>query len=353
MKEYTITPINTGMVNSNKANYLYHNSTHKYYDVEGNIQLPVTVFLVQSEDKKILIDTGMSSTEIANKYHHPGSVQPEGYAIYEQLEKMGISCDEITDIIYTHLHWDHVYYTPMFKNAKLYAQRKEYEFALNPIPLYYKSYEEPHLGIHPQWEGREFVLLDGECEVLDGISVYPTPGHSVGHQTVVVNTKEGQFHCCGDLIFTYDNLKPCPDIFYDITPPSRFVNIVEEWHSIEELKKRYKNLEITVMVRGGLAINDATIEDAQEIGLTKIVPVISNGAAIAGTVKEQLSKEARKQLDSADVIIAKGMGNFESMYQEGINPYYLFLCKCDLFTRRFGVKLFDPIFCKEERLDIK
>ena len=78
MKEYTITPINTGMVNSNKANYLYHNSTHKYYDVEGNIQLPVTVFLVQSEDKKILIDTGMSSTEIANKYHHPGSVQPEG-----------------------------------------------------------------------------------------------------------------------------------------------------------------------------------------------------------------------------------------------------------------------------------
>ena len=122
---------------------------------------------------------------------------------------------------------------------------------------------------------------------------------------------------------------------------------------IEELKKRYGNLEITVMVRGGLAINDATIEDAQEIGLTKIVPVISNGAAIAGTVKEQLSKEARKQLDSADVIIAKGMGNFESMYQEGINPYYLFLCKCDLFTRRFGVKLFDPIFCKEERLDIK
>ena len=86
---------------SNKANYLYHNSTHKYYDVEGNIQLPVTVFLVQSEDRKILIDTGMSSTEIANKYHHPGSVQPEGYAIYEQLEKMGISCDEITDIIYT------------------------------------------------------------------------------------------------------------------------------------------------------------------------------------------------------------------------------------------------------------
>lgn len=120
---------------------------------------------------------------------------------------------------------------------------------------------------------------------------------------------------------------------------------------IEELKKRYPSLEITVMVRGGLAINDATMEDAKEVGLTKIVPVISNGAAITGTVKEQLSKEAREHLDYADVIIAKGMGNFESMYQEGINPYYLFLCKCDLFTKRFGVEMFDPIFCKEERLE--
>ena len=73
---------------------------------------------------------------------------------------------------------------------------------------------------------------------------------------------------------------------------------------------------------------------------------------IQRAVKEQLSKEARKYLDSADVIIAKGMGNFESMYQEGINLYYLFLCKCDLFTTRFGVKLFDLIFCKEERLEI-
>ena len=44
MKEYNNHTYYTGMVNSNKANYLYHNSTHKYYDVEGNIQLPVTVF---------------------------------------------------------------------------------------------------------------------------------------------------------------------------------------------------------------------------------------------------------------------------------------------------------------------
>ena len=119
----------------------------------------------------------------------------------------------------------------------------EYEFAVNPIPLYYKSYEYPVLGLKPQFDGRNFKLYDGEAEIFDGISVYPTPGHSVGHQTVVVNTSEGQYHCCGDLIFTYDNLKPVPEMHYDITPPGRFLDIVDEWNSIVELKKRAKSQE--------------------------------------------------------------------------------------------------------------
>ena len=243
MTNNNITPINTGHYNSNKATNLYHHSVHKFYDTDGNIQLPVTVFLVQGCGKKIMIDTGMSNTEIAGKYHHPGSVQPEGFAVHEQLKKLGVSPEEITDIIFTHLHWDHVYYLDQFTNANLYVQKKEYDYAMNPIPLYYKSYEYPALGIQPQFHGRYFHLLEGECEVLDGIYVYPTPGHSAGSQTVVVNTSEGQFHCCGDLIFTYDNLKEIPEIGYAITPPARFLNIEDEWRSICELKRRAKGAE--------------------------------------------------------------------------------------------------------------
>ena len=118
---------------------------------------------------------------------------------------------------------------------------------------------------------------------------------------------------------------------------------------IEELKNKYKNLEITAMVRGGIASNDATMEDAIEVGLPQVVPVIGNGADIMGTVKEQLSEEARRKIEEADVIIAKGMGNFESMYREGMNPYYLLLCKCELYKETFQVEMFQPLFCKEER----
>lgn len=243
MTNYTITPINTGLVNSNKATYLYHHSVHKFYDVEGNVQLPVAVFLAQGGGRNVLVDTGMSNTEIAGKYHHPGSIQPEGFAIHEQLKKLGVDPSEITDIVFTHLHWDHVYYLDQFPNANLYVQRKEYEFAQNPIPLYYKSYEYKALGIEPQFKGRYFHLLDGECELFDGVYVYPSPGHSVGHQTVVINTSEGQYHCCGDLTFTYDNLKEVPQMHYEITPPGRFLNIEESWNSICDLKRRAKSVE--------------------------------------------------------------------------------------------------------------
>lgn len=243
MTNYTITPIITGYTRTSKNQYIYHHSTHKFYDCDGFADLPATAFLVQGGGKKILVDTGMSSTEIANKYHHPGSVQPEGYAIYEQLKKLGIDSSEIDMIIFTHLHWDHVYYLNKFPQAELYVQRAEYEFAIKPIPLYYKSYEYNQKGIKPQFEGRKFNLLDGECQIIDGIYVYPSPGHSIAHQTVVVNTKDGEYHCCGDLIFTYDNVKEIPEIGYDITPPGRFLNIVDTWNSIVELKKRAKSKE--------------------------------------------------------------------------------------------------------------
>ena len=249
MQEYTITPFNTGTVTSSKANYLYHSSTHKYYDVEGTAYLPTCCFLVQGGGKKILVDTGMAPSAIADKYHHPGSMQDEehGVSIIENLAKLNIAPEEITDIIYTHLHWDHVWYTEKFTNAKLYVQKKEYLFALDPNPLYYKSYESPKLNIEPriepQWKGRQFTLLEGDVDVMDGISVYFTPGHSVGHQVVVVHTKDGDYHLCGDLIFTFDNLKPIPEIDYPITPPSRYISLLEEWDSIIKLQQRAKDIE--------------------------------------------------------------------------------------------------------------
>lgn len=119
---------------------------------------------------------------------------------------------------------------------------------------------------------------------------------------------------------------------------------------IRFLQESYPNLQITAIVRGGDVINDATMADAEEVGLTELVPCISNGNLAPSTILEELSKEARECIEKADVIISKGQGNFEGLFGEGLNPYYFFLCKCELFVHRFGLPQFESIFRKEERI---
>lgn len=119
---------------------------------------------------------------------------------------------------------------------------------------------------------------------------------------------------------------------------------------IQCLKETYPDLKITVIVRGKDVINDATLVDAAEVGMTNIVTCISNGNGAPGTVLKLLSEEARKLLADADLVISKGQGNFESLYGEGINPYFIFLCKCELFVRRFKLQQYESVFIKEERI---
>ena len=106
---------------------------------------------------------------------------------------------------------------------------------------------------------------------------------------------------------------------------------------IEQLKKRFPNLKVKALVRGEEVLNDATIEDALYCGLDKVADIVSNGEAIAGTIYDMMPDQAKQALDEADVILAKGQGNYESMSGQGRHVFYEFLCKCDLFTSRFKV----------------
>lgn len=120
--------------------------------------------------------------------------------------------------------------------------------------------------------------------------------------------------------------------------------------AIKQMKRQYPDLGITVLARGDEALNDLTVYDAKRIGLDAIVPVIGNGTGYPGTVMSQISKEAVTLLQSADLIIAKGQGNFETLHGCGLNIYYLFLCKCDLFIRRFGVEPLTAMLVNEKRI---
>lgn len=119
---------------------------------------------------------------------------------------------------------------------------------------------------------------------------------------------------------------------------------------IKQIQKKYPHLAITVVVRGENVLNDATMEDAKEVGLCDMVSVIGNGSSIAGNTLEYISEEARNQIEQADVVISKGQGNFESLNGCGLNIYYLFLCKCDWFVRRFQMKRLTGVLVNDRNL---
>ena len=83
----------------------------------------------------------------------------------------------------------------------------------------------------------------------------------------------------------------------------------------------------------------------------KVAKVTPNGTAIAGTCIARVSEDVRNKIENADVIIAKGQGNFETMRFCGLNVYYIFMCKCTMFAERFNVPRFSGMFINDLRME--
>ena len=118
---------------------------------------------------------------------------------------------------------------------------------------------------------------------------------------------------------------------------------------LEVIRDTFPGLAITVCVRGGPAQNDATRADAEAIGMP--FRVIDNGTRIPGTVLELASEELNAALKTADVIIAKGQANVETLLDtdHGYNVDYAFLVKCKRFIDRFGKAKLTPMLVHDHK----
>lgn len=116
---------------------------------------------------------------------------------------------------------------------------------------------------------------------------------------------------------------------------------------LEQLKQKHPQVKLSVLVRGGEVLNDATAEDAVYAGIDSVAEIISSGVAVSGTVCDMISEEAKNALDSADVILSKGQGNYEALSGQGRHIFYSFLCKCERFTNRFQVPNLTGMFVEE------
>ena len=107
---------------------------------------------------------------------------------------------------------------------------------------------------------------------------------------------------------------------------------------VERIREEFPHLRIAYAVRGGAAINDATLEDAEEVGMRKVCEVITTGDDAPGVILEDCSQEFRERFARADLILAKGQGNFETL--DGLKDpriFFLLQAKCQTICEYLGV----------------
>lgn len=105
-----------------------------------------------------------------------------------------------------------------------------------------------------------------------------------------------------------------------------------------------QEMSVTYTVKSGPVINDATMEDARVAGLTDLVRVIETGSDDIGINWNRVSGEFMKAFEAADMVIAKGHGNYETCEDRPGNFYFLLKAKCDVVARQLGVRLGDIVF---------
>lgn len=221
-------------------------------DDHNQIPMEARALLLQGHGRNILIDTGNGSDfiekygeKLGSKFKEMYNIDESGPSLLKSLKTVGLTPLDITDVILTHLHFDHAgggtcagdngQIIPTFPKAKYYLQNENLKTALNPNrrekSSYFKSNFEPLI------QNNNLILLDGnEKNILPQISAFISNGHTVGHQSLIVEDDQNRLIYCGDVIPTSSHVRLAWVMGYDLDP----LKIIEEKN---ELLKMSSNKE--------------------------------------------------------------------------------------------------------------
>jgi N-acyl homoserine lactone hydrolase len=214
MKEYTIHPLVVGVSELDKGTLTYR----MYYG--RRIWIPIYVFYIEGADKNIIVDTGLSDFVVPEKIRESFGV--EILTFEEALAKFNLTPKNIDIIIHTHLHNDHCENDRKCTNAKIIVQEEELRFLYSPHPIDSQRYDKELLA------GLRVVPLKGDKEIVEGIEVLFTPGHTPGTQSVAINTSKGKAiitgFCCD-----WDNFPS--EAIIPVVTPGVHINAIEAFES--------------------------------------------------------------------------------------------------------------------------
>lgn len=150
---------------------------------------PILAYAVRHPGGALLFDTGLG-------YPHPvidELYRPFRVPIGDALAAIGLTPADVTAVVNSHLHFDHSGANPLFPGVPIYAQAIEHQATSDPLYTIRDRVEFPEADLR---------LLDGRTEIAPGIAIVPTPGHTAGHQSLVIDTTAGAVILAGQAAYT-------------------------------------------------------------------------------------------------------------------------------------------------------
>jgi N-acyl homoserine lactone hydrolase len=168
------------------------------------VQIPVTCYLVRTADAVVLFDTGVSPRAV------PGLLRTDPLArftdedlLVHRLDALGLTTDDVDVVVLSHLHYDHAGGAALFAKSELAVQRDEYAAAMYPPPYFASFYYRKNFDL----PGYRWRLLDGDTELLPGLTVLRSDGHTPGHQSLLVELPDtGPVILSGDACYWQEHV---------------------------------------------------------------------------------------------------------------------------------------------------
>ncbi|MBA7681216.1 N-acyl homoserine lactonase [subsurface metagenome] len=172
-------------------------------------RIPVVMALIKTDDGNILFDVGLDPDGLRDPQRTWG-IKAEHVVCFERkeeirsyLQQLNLTPKDIEYVIISHLHWDHCGALRFFKDSSIIIQKSEYRFAFYPDSFVAPIYIREHFD-HPL----DYKLIEGDAQIVPGVHVIHTPGHTPGHQSLMLKLpQEGTIILAADAIFMEENIE--------------------------------------------------------------------------------------------------------------------------------------------------
>ncbi|MDI2098600.1 4-pyridoxolactonase [Ruicaihuangia caeni] len=175
-----------------------------HHDIGTPVRFPVYSVLVEHKDGLLMYDTGydLEHTQRVLPFELPEQTPEQ--SIPAQLELCGYKPEDVDIVINSHFHFDHVGGNKYLKNARVLVHKEELRHARVPEPFERLGYSD----LSFDYEGVKYEMISGDHEILPGIWIYETPGHTAGHYSLFVEMQnEKSMLFCGDAAYTYESIE--------------------------------------------------------------------------------------------------------------------------------------------------